>query len=164
MSGYGAPRGARRDVAEQLADEVAGYRKLLELLESEREALRVADADAVMAIAESKLAQVHSLQDLSSARTRDLSEMGVGLNAEGMEALLSRSADCGRARAQWNTLLDLAVDTRQQNDLNARLLAARQQHVDRGMAALWAAAGREYTYGSDGRSQHYVASRSIASI
>jgi flagellar biosynthesis/type III secretory pathway chaperone len=151
-------------VAHSLGDEIAGYRRLMLLLLDERDALRVADADSVAQIAELKLTEVQALHELSAARTRALAELGLPANAQGMEALLNRSTHPARARDEWNTLASLATDTQRQNNLNARILGARQRHIDRAMAALWAAAGRESTYGADGRSQHYSSPRTIASI
>jgi flagellar biosynthesis/type III secretory pathway chaperone len=153
-----------RAAVESLTDEVAGYRTLLELLSSEQEALRVADADALARVTQAKLTQVYMLQDLGASRAQALRDQGFPTNGSGMRDLLSRCAEPQRAGELWDALVTLAETAQRQNTLNSRLARVQQRHVDRAMAALWNAAGCESTYGADGRSQHRALPRSLAAI
>jgi len=152
------------DAAMHLGTEVAGYESLLKLLRDEQDALRSADVDALERIAQSKLTLVYHLQDLGAVRARALADAGLDPNPAGMTVLLARSTQPQQAAERWDSLVELATEAQRQNALNSRLASVQRRHVDRAMAALWSAAGCMSTYGSDGRSQHQAAPRSIAAI
>jgi flagellar biosynthesis/type III secretory pathway chaperone len=157
-------RTAGTDAVLSLAAEVEGYRRLLELSRAEQEALRLADADALARIAQAKVTEVYELQDRAASRIRALRGEGFGPNAAGMRALLGQCAQPDRASEQWDLLVSVAAEAQRQNALNSRLAGVQLQHVDRALAALWSAAGREMTYGADGRSQRHTSPRSLAAI
>jgi flagellar biosynthesis/type III secretory pathway chaperone len=145
-----------------LAVEAQGFEKLLDLLAAEQEALRSADADALAQIVPQKVAQVHALRRLADARMRDLVHEGFVATAAGMREFLARSAES--TREQWLALVRLAAEAQRINALNMRLANAQQRHVDQAMATLCRAAGRDTTYGADGRSRHHAPSRTLAAI
>jgi flagellar biosynthesis/type III secretory pathway chaperone len=149
------------DIADSLAIEVAGYRSLLALLLAEQEALRAADADTLARVAQRKLTQVYALQDIGRTRVEKIRGAGFRSSPEGMSAVLDACPKPERARAQWDALTSLVAEAQRHNAVNARMASVQQRHVDRAMAALWTAAGRESTYGADGRSRHFTASRSL---
>ena len=157
-----ALRPVHDDPVHSLAVEVDAFRRLIELLRIEQEVLRTAGADALADITQSKLAQVHALQDLGTARTQALRAHGFNADAAGMYAELARAEDPLRAYELWEALVTLAADAQRQNALNARLASVQQRYIDRAMVALWNAAGCQSTYGADGRSQHHAAPRSLA--
>jgi len=152
------------DHAASLAAEVAGFRRLLELLNAEQQSLCSADADALAEITRAKLVQVNVLQELGATRAQALRSEGLGANAAGMRALLASCAQPELAREQWDALASLAAEALRTNALNARMATVQQRHVDGALTALWTAAGRASTYGADGRSQHRATSRSLAAI
>jgi len=145
-----------------LSNEVAEYKTLLTLLRAEQEALRTADADALAQIAEAKLKQVYTLQDIGSERADVMRQGGSSLSST--DGLLPHGTTSDEARALWQDLVTLAADAQRQNALNRRLASVQQRHVDRAMAALWGAAGRADTYGADGRTQHHAQPRAVTSI
>ena len=147
-----------------LAVEIEGFCTLLALLAAEQDALRTADADALARIVPQKLTQVHALRSMSVARTALLRSAGLAATAAGMRTLLARSPEPERAGEQWQTLTRLAVEAQRVNALNIRLAHTQERHVDQAMATLSHAAGRDVTYGADGRSQHHAPSRSLAAI
>ena len=153
-----------RDPTEWLAAEIAGYHSLLNLLESEQEALRAADADRLAQTTQPKIVQIGALQERAAMRAKALRARGLTENAAGMSTLLGESAHPESARAAWNTLLGVAAHAQRQNSLNMRLASVQQRYVDRAIAALWRAAGCDSTYGADGRSRHHAAPRTLASI
>ena len=152
------------DAEASLAAEVTGFRNLITLLESEQEALRKADADALADVVPAKLAQVNVLQEMGAARSRMLRGAGLSANAQGMRRMLSRCPNPVRARMQWDELTQLAADALRRNELNMRLASVQQRHVDRAVGALYAAAGQDTTYGADGRPHHHASTRALASI
>ena len=161
MSGAGA---SLRDPTECFADEIAGYHNLLNLLHSEQEALRAADADGLAKIMQPKMVQIGELQELAAMRAKALCGRGLTETAAGMSTLLGESAHPESARAAWNTLLGVAAHAQRQNSLNMRLASVQQRYVDGAIATLWRAAGCESTYGADGRSRHHASPRTLASI
>jgi flagella synthesis protein FlgN len=152
------------DAQASIAAEVTGFRNLITLLESEQEALRSADTDALADVVPAKLAQVNALQEMGAARTRILRSAGLSPNAQGMRRMLSNCPNPDRVREQWEELTELAADALRRNELNIRLANVQQQYVDRAVAALYAAAGQDTTYGADGRPHHQAATRALASI
>ena len=144
-----------------LGNEVAEYQTLLTLLQAEQQALRTADADALAQIAQAKLKQVYTLQDIGSERAEVMRRSGSSLTAgDGAP----RGTTSEQAHELWHTLVVLAADAQRQNALNRRLASVQQRHVDRALAALWGATGRADTYGADGRTQHHTEPRAVTSI
>ena len=119
---------------------------------------------ALARIVPQKLTQVHALRSMSVVRTALLRSAGLAATAAGMRTLLARSPEPERAGEQWQTLTRLAVEAQRVNALNIRLAHTQERHVDQAMATLSHAAGRDVTYGADGRSQHHAPSRSLAAI
>jgi flagellar biosynthesis/type III secretory pathway chaperone len=158
------PRPGIPDPSASLDAEIAGCRRLLELLRAEQDALCAADPDALEAITRAKLSQVNLLQDLGAGRSRMLREQGLAWNATGVRALLAQVARPDAARALWDTLVELAAAIQRQTRLNLRLADVRQYHVDRALTVLRNAAGCEATYGADGRSRHHIPPRTLAAI
>ena len=157
-------QGSVYDPSTLLEREIAGYRDLLQLLEAEQQALRVADADVLARLVQSKLRQVNHLQDFAAERVSALVSTGCEETAAGIRRWLAGGATPSAASDQWSLLVALAAGAQRQNDLNQRLALVQQRHVDRALAALWQAAGRASVYGADGRSQHNATSRALAAI
>jgi flagellar biosynthesis/type III secretory pathway chaperone len=155
---------SRNALADSLAQEVAGYRQLLELLRAEQNALRVADADALFQAAQAKLKQVYALQDCGEARAQAMRDVAPATKLTDPGAVLAETGQPQATRDLWQTLVGLAAEAQRQNALNRRLASVQQRHVDRAMAALWGAAGRPETYGADGRTQHYASPRQVTAI
>jgi flagellar biosynthesis/type III secretory pathway chaperone len=147
-----------------LGSEVTEYRTLLTLLRAEQEALRTADADALAHVAQAKLKQVYTLQDIGADRAEIMRQGGTMARFSGNDISADSGIISDEARELWQTLVVLAADAQRQNALNKRLASVQQRHVDRAMAALWGAAGRTDTYGADGRTQHHASPRAVTAI
>jgi flagella synthesis protein FlgN len=132
--------------------ETAGYRALIRVLEAERDALRAADPDALLAVTATKLDHVSALHRLAAVRGEKLAQAGW---PDVTTALVSfaRSPDGAIVRRDWSELLSLAATARRLNDVNGRLIANQQRHFDGALQSLLQAAGVPPVYGADGRPQ-----------
>ncbi len=132
--------------------ETAGYRALIGVLEAERDALRAADADKLLALTAAKLDHVSALHRLASARGEKLARSG-WQNVTTALVAFGPSPEGALVRREWSELLSLAATARRLNDVNGRLIANQQRHFDGALQSLLHAAGVPPVYGADGRPQ-----------
>lgn len=144
--------------------EIAGYKALLRLLDSECDALRRIDVEAIESTSAAKHAQVQALEQLARVREDHLRAQGLPVSAAGVRLWLAVGADAPAADTAWDTLLDLARAARTANVRNGKLVARQRRHYDGALAALLQAAGVPSVYGADGRPQAAAAGRALAAI
>jgi flagellar biosynthesis/type III secretory pathway chaperone len=161
MSG---PLSSAVNLADALEAECAGYQALLDLLHTEQEALRNADADALVGLAAAKAQHVDTLRRLANDRSQRLVAAGLPVTAAGMDTWIARNAQPQRAQELCLILVSLAKAAIAQNELNGRLLAIQRGFVDRAAAALWQAAGGTVVYGADGRPHRAGPARARAAV
>jgi len=148
---------------EALRVETAGYRALIRVLEAERDALRAADPDALLALTAAKLDHVSALHRLAAERGEKLALAGWP-NVTTALVGFGRSPDASIVRAEWSELLSLAATARRLNDVNGRLIANQQRHFDGALQSLLQAAGIAPVYGADGRPQRAAPGRARAAV
>jgi len=162
MSGF---RPAPGYDADTLQAELACYRALLDVLYREQDALRLADADALPALAAAKRREVDALRGFAVARARALAAAGQAVTRRSAEAwLVDHGADAGTVTAAWDALEALVAEARRINTLNGVLIDAQQSYCSRALAALSGAAGHPAVYGADGRPRFGIGSRPLAEI
>lgn len=144
--------------------EIAGYKALLRLLDSECDALRRLDVETIESASAAKHAQVQALEQLARVREDQLRARGLPVSAAGVRLWLAGSDDAAAADTAWSTLLDLARAARTANTRNGKLVARQRRHYDGALAALLQAAGVPSVYGSDGRPQAATVGRALAAI
>ena len=136
-----------------LRSEIGGFQALTKVLTAEADALRRADAIALLVLAAEKLEHVASLQALARQRAQDMQRAGVANNAAGVQAWLAQAGDAATAHAAWRQLTQLALEAKCQNTVNGRLAARQRWHFDAALATLLQAAGVSSVYGADGRAR-----------
>ena len=155
---------AATDVVAALEVEGAGYRALVDVLHLEQEALRAADANAILLLVATKSRQVEALRRQGGERSRALRAAGLPETAAGIKAWLGQTDEPARARDLWTKLSALAAQAQALNGQNGRLLELQRRHFDRAANALWHAAGHLAGYGADGRPQRGSLPRPLAAI
>ncbi|MEJ5210252.1 MAG: flagellar protein FlgN [Burkholderiales bacterium] len=140
-------------LAAMLQAERAAYQALHALLEEEHAALLRGDADALLALAQRKSAQVAHLAQLAEARNRELTNLTGQVDQAGISAWCHRFApQASNANALWQALIEAARAARALNEENGALIQARLQHNQQALAALRGAAQEvAQAYGPDGQ-------------
>lgn len=151
-------------LADVLAAEAGAASAFVRLLETEQEALKAGNADALQAIIENKTSAAGELGALAAARNAILAAAGLPDDRAGTEAWLAANANDGSARAAWDKLLDLAAEARELNRLNGELIRLRMSHNAQMLQSLLAANRQEFDlYGADGQASTTAARRIIDS-
>ena len=152
------------DRLDKLRREIAGFEALNQLLATEADALRRADADALSTVSNAKLQQVNALQTLARLRSQDMKRFGLAETQAGVHAWLEQGRDGSTARAEWERLTRLAIDAKRQNDVNGRLAARQRWHFDAALGALIQATGVASVYGADGRARRAQVSQAHLAV
>ena len=143
---------AAQPIAGILADELVALRDFVALLKTEQSILVEGDADGLATLIEKKSALAARLTDCSQGRETALAASKLPSGRAGMDAWLAAIPDDATARKNWQELLPLAVEARNLNELNGKLIGTRLQHNQQVLAALMSATERAMTYGPDGQS------------
>jgi flagella synthesis protein FlgN len=141
------------DVRGLLADEVAGVREFVALLEQEQSMLagRI-DIEALTGLVQQKNDISQRLGQLTASREKLIAPAAVGHKGrEAMEAWLSTQQPADPAHALWAELLSLAAEARRLNETNGKLINLHLQHNQQALALLMNAANHAVTYGADGQ-------------
>lgn len=135
-----------------LQDEIGKLKEFLALLQREQDLLKTGDTDALLPLIEQKNALAAALGNLAQSRETELARMALPSGRAGMEAWLANERHAP-LRAAWQTLLELAAQARDLNELNGKLIGLHLAHNQQAFAALMGAANRAMTYGPDGQQQ-----------
>jgi flagellar biosynthesis/type III secretory pathway chaperone len=127
--------------------ETAALRGFIERLRAEQAALVRGENERVAEFAEAKAACLFELTRLAEERARALTAAGLKADRAGMETLLHKHA---AARDAWHTLLKVTETAHQVNTTNGMLIAARLNHTNRALNAIFSAARLPGAYGADG--------------
>jgi flagellar biosynthesis/type III secretory pathway chaperone len=152
-------------LADELEHERLHLRQMLALLEEERAVLAGEEPWRLESLAAEKTAQVRAL-DLYAGRRRALLERcGVPATPAGLAACFTAAGAPGRRLAEvWREVASLAMEARDGNELNGKLIQMRLSHVQGRLASLDAAIGTERIYGADGRTRALPGSRVLGQI
>lgn len=127
--------------------ESAALRGFIELLRTEQAALVRGENERVAEFAEPKAGRLLELTRLGDERARLLAASGIKADRASMETLLRSHA---AARDAWHALLKLTETAHQVNTTNGMLIAARLNHTQRALNAIFSAARMPGAYGADG--------------
>ena len=155
------PASDRKDA---LRAEIAGFQALINVLETEADALRRADAEALSILCNAKLERVAQLQALARERSNELKRAGLPDTAAGAKAWAAAGGDGAACAQAWERLTKLALEAKRQNDVNGRLAARQRWHFDAALGALLQAAGVSSLYGADGRARRTTVSQAHLSV
>lgn len=148
-----------------LRAEIAGYRRLAEVLAREQDALRRADADALPAIVADKQRQVGELHRHADARARTLRRRGAEPSRVAAEAFVVAAGALPQdVRAAWDELEAAIAAAQRLNVQNGKLIETQRAYFARALAALAGASGMPGGYGADGRPRFGPQSRVYAAI
>lgn len=129
--------------------EIAALRVLIDLLRAEQSALVRGESERVAEFAEPKAAHLFKLTRFGEERARLLAAAGLKADRAGMQRIF-REHSGSAARIAWRTLLELTQAAQQTNTTNGMLIAARLNHTQRALSAIFSAARVPGAYGADG--------------
>jgi flagellar biosynthesis/type III secretory pathway chaperone len=147
-----------------LEEEIAGFGELCQLLQAEQQCLLEGDADALLALTDTKSRTVERLTELARLRAEYLRERRLAPGAAGMQQWLASLTGGERARLAdaWSRLVALGAAARAANRINGGLIATRVRHDQAALATLQNAAQQHTGYGPDGQSDFHVGNRELA--
>jgi flagella synthesis protein FlgN len=131
----------------------------VDLLKLEQASLSSGDTDALPAHAEQKIALAAQLNTLAAQRNAALAAQGFCADRAGVEAWCAKHPAEGTAAKAWSTLLSLAAEARQLNQLNGGLIQTRMQYNAKALEVLRGGSKALDLYGPDGQSQSTGSSR-----
>jgi flagellar biosynthesis/type III secretory pathway chaperone len=140
-------------LSELLAKELTDLRRFSALLEEERKVLTGAQADRLPDIAAEKSLLAGQLSDLESQRDALLTHDGLPKGRSGIEAWLKKRPDANVERRQWNELIKLAIQARDGNETNGRLINLLLKQNQDALSIL-VSGGTESIYGADGQQRN----------
>jgi flagella synthesis protein FlgN len=118
---------SRTRFTDYLDRHLANARELREHLQAETTVLRAGNAGGVEQLLAAKQAALLRFETLDREREQILAQAGCGTRPE---AIRDWVMDCGEAVAvRWRGLLALAMECRQQNQLNGALIQAGLRHT-----------------------------------
>ena len=118
-------------LSELLIRELADLRRFCALLAEERKVLTGAEADRLADIASEKSSLAAQLSQVETRRYALLVKNGFSTGRSGTEAWLASRPNADAERHQWNEVLKLALQARNENETNGHLinLLLKQQTV-----------------------------------
>lgn len=141
--------------AHTLDEELAGARRLLALLQQERQHLIAAEIEQLERLTEEKTAVVASLFELAQKRNGELKASGYRGAKDDMQAWLdsipTSHPSFGAIRQRWAELTEVSHSAKELNRVNGLLIGT---HMGRNQAALNALRGgtnASSVYGPDGQ-------------
>lgn len=137
-------------LAELLASELSDLRRFCALLEDERKALTGAQADRLPDIAAEKSSLAGQLSQLEARRDALLAKDGFPKGRAGIEAWLASRSKPDIEQNRWNEILKLAVQARDDNNTNGRLINLLLKQNQEALSVLLPG-GAESIYGADGQ-------------
>ena len=147
-----------------LVRELQQLSDFITLLSDEQEALKQGEVSKLQEITPRKQAMVGALNETESAR---IGLLGLGLD-ETPKSAMARWLDAHpgekSARADWQKLLERALQAKRLHEVNGQLVALHLQHTNEMLDALGIVAKNQATlYGSDGMAEKPSGSRIVDS-
>ncbi|WP_027855792.1 flagella synthesis protein FlgN [Marinobacterium litorale] len=132
--------------------------RLDELLDQERRSLEKRDLEGIVAINEEKASLLDDIQNNFNARHTLLSNQGVALSAEGLEAYIASLPDeQGRTvHQQWQQLSQALEKTQRASLINQQLVRRGQENTDRMLSLLQGKNQKSELYGSSGQRNNFA--------
>ncbi len=137
---------------EALSAEIGTIREFIDLLRREQDLLKQGETETLLPLIESKNSLANALASLAQAREANLAGYGFPSGRAGMEAWVDK-AGLADLRQSWHTLLTLAAEARELNQLSGKLIGLHMNHNQQAFAAMMRATDRAMTYGPDGQQQ-----------
>ena len=129
------------DITRILDQEISALEAVLDVLQSEHEALETRDADALTAASELKLKCIETARRIGAERA----------------TMLTDAADIQsnpQVSLRWERLTKLAHGCKEKNERNGMLIRFQHKYVEQTLAVLRNDGGSEFpVYGPDGNSQ-----------
>jgi flagella synthesis protein FlgN len=158
------PAAANRSAfVSSLRSELAAFRELHQVLQSEHDCLMRSDVDALLKLIEPKSQQLERLAALAAVRSAYLDSVNLPADRAGMAQWLTVYAgpEAPGLADVWNQLLALATKARALNEANGALVASQLNHNKAALAALRSAARTLSTYGPDGHPEPSTGQREL---
>lgn len=147
-----------KSLSELLVTELAELKRFCVLLDEERKALTGAQADRLPDIATEKSALAARLSQLEAQRDSLLRTDGLPHGRAGMDAWLASRPNADADRGRWNELMKLALQARDGNDTNGRLINILLKQNQEALSVLLSG-GTESIYGADGQQRSLAAGK-----
>lgn len=142
-----------------LLGELTELKRFCALVEEERNVLTGAQADRLPDIATTKASLAAQLSQCQIRRESFLAREGLPKGREGVETWLERQPKTDvETRRLWAELLKLAVQARDGNETNGRLIKLLLKQNQDALSVLLAG-GNESIYGADGQSRTLVSGK-----
>lgn len=139
-------------LSELLAEELSSVKRFCALIEEERSVLKGTQADRLPAIAAEKSALAAQLSKLERQRDALLAKNGLPRGRSGTELWLEARPNAKEEHRRWREILALAVQARDGNEANGRLINILLNQNQDALAVLLSG-GRDSIYGADGQSR-----------
>jgi flagella synthesis protein FlgN len=141
--------------AHTLDDELAGARRLLALLQQEKQHLLDADVERLEHLSGEKAAVVAHLFELATRRNNDLRACGYRGAREDMQAWLdsipTSDPGFGAVRKRWADLLEVTGSAKELNRINGLLIGTHMARNQNALNALLAVSDTGNLYGPNGQ-------------
>jgi flagellar biosynthesis/type III secretory pathway chaperone len=145
------------------AEQDRNARELLAALRAEREALAMAEATRLEAMATTKAPLINRLEQLANEQRHLLASLGMGEDpAEAMERALGWCDSSGELRHAHEAAMQQVIECQQQNQQNGVMVRHQLGHVRRALQVLHNAHTDTMLYGPDGRTETAGSSRLLA--
>jgi flagellar biosynthesis/type III secretory pathway chaperone len=137
-------------LAEVLGKEVDAFTEFKALLQSEQKALVAGDVDLLATLTEQKTASVDKLNAIAALRMEKIKGLGFSADKDGM--LLWIKGAGSTPNTLWKSLLGLATEIKQLNNINGKLIQTRAQFTQQHLLALLSAINQTASlYGKSGQ-------------
>lgn len=113
-------------IQNQIASDITACESLLELFESEREALKMRDSDSLDKILQDKSDYLQKLEQSAVMRQQWSRQVARNDASVAWDELLNSLADTN-VKEQWTMLKALFKRCKEENEINGRLVARNQQ-------------------------------------
>ena len=147
-----------QSLPELLVTELAELKRFCVLLDEERSALTGAQADRLPDIATEKSTLAARLNQLEAQRDALLTASGFPHGRAGIDAWLAGRPKADADRGRWNELLKLALQARDGNETNGRLINILLKQNQEALSVLLSG-GTESIYGADGQQRNLAAGK-----
>jgi flagellar biosynthesis/type III secretory pathway chaperone len=141
---------AVESLSELLVRELSDLRRFCALLAEERKILSGAEADRLADIANEKSSLAAQLNQIEARRDALLVKDGFPKGRSGTEAWLAGHPNADTERRQWNEVLTLAAQARDENETNGRLINLLLKQNQEALSLLLSG-GTDSIYGVDGQ-------------